>query len=351
MFNLQSSVGSLSSADLLARTRDLARKSQNVEADLLVHLAEIDARKLYAEWAFSSMFEFCVKDLGFSEGAAFSRIFVARAARSLPAMFDALRSGQVHLAGLRILAPHLTGENHGQILARADGKSKREIEELVAALLPQAPVPPTIRRLPTVAPAPLLPLSAAAPPATTAPVLGVPSPQREERRDAVTPLSQESFKIVFTASRETRQTLVTAQALLRHRVPDGDIATILAMALRLLVEHVTKERFGAGRKTRAPRQPALGPASRHIPAAIRRAVFERDGGRCAFVSSDGRRCESIDGLQFDHVDGFARTHAHELDKLRLVCRAHNQHAADQMYGREFMDKARARDDSSLPRGK
>src|SRR5215468_2516672 len=128
MFNLQCSVSSLSSADLLARTRDLARKSQNVEADLLVHLAEIDARKLYAEWAFSSMFEFCVKDLGFSEDAAFNRIFVARAGRSLPAMFDALRSGRVHLFGLRLLAPHLTGENHEEILARAAGKSKREIE-------------------------------------------------------------------------------------------------------------------------------------------------------------------------------------------------------------------------------
>src|SRR5262249_14156643 len=112
MFNLQSNVSSLSSADLLARTRDLSRKSQNVEADLLVHLAEIDGRKLYAEWAFPSMFEFCVKDLGFSEDAAFNRIFVARAGRSLPAMFDALRSGRVHLFGLRLLAPHLTGENH-----------------------------------------------------------------------------------------------------------------------------------------------------------------------------------------------------------------------------------------------
>src|SRR5215813_2864434 len=138
MFNL-SNLSTLSSADLLARTRDLARKSQNVEADLLVHLAEIDARKLYAEWAFPSMFEFCVKDLGFSEGAAFSRIFVARAARMLPAMFDALRSGRVHLAGLRVLAPHPTGENHEQLLARAAGKSKREIEELAAALSPQPP--------------------------------------------------------------------------------------------------------------------------------------------------------------------------------------------------------------------
>jgi 5-methylcytosine-specific restriction endonuclease McrA len=221
----------------------------------------------------------------------------------------------------------------------------------VAALSPQPPVPPTIRKLPATAPAALLPLSAGAPPATTAPVLVVPGPRREERVAVVTPLSEETFKIVFTASRETRQTLVAAQGLLRHRVPDGDIATIVAMALHLLVEHVTKERFGAGRKTRAPWPPAFGPASRNIPAAIRRAVFERDGGRCAFVSSDGRRCESTDGLEIDHVEGFARTHVHEIDKLRLVCRAHNQHAADQMYGREFMDKTRAPDDINLSRDK
>ncbi|HKC60718.1 MAG TPA: hypothetical protein VKB92_11580 [Myxococcales bacterium] len=62
------------------------------------------------------MFEFCVHELHFSEDAAYSRILVARAARRFPAMIEAIRSGQVHLTGLRLLAPHLTAENHREVL-------------------------------------------------------------------------------------------------------------------------------------------------------------------------------------------------------------------------------------------
>jgi len=86
------------------------------------------------------MFAFCISELGFSEDATYSRILVARAGRRLPALVEALRTGQVHLAGLRLLVPHLTLENHGKVLEQAAGKSKRDIEELVARLSPQAPV-------------------------------------------------------------------------------------------------------------------------------------------------------------------------------------------------------------------
>jgi 5-methylcytosine-specific restriction endonuclease McrA len=77
-----------------------------------------------------------------------------------------------------------------------------------------------------------------------------------------------------------------------------------------------------------------------IPDPIKRAVYERDGGRCAFISDDGRRCCETGGLEFDHIDGFAQTHVHDVDRIRLLCRAHNQHAADQLYGRVFMERLR-----------
>src|SRR5882672_11134011 len=79
MMNSHPALESLSSADLLAATRDLVRRSRGVEAELLVHLGEIDERKLYLGCAFPSMFTFCVGELGFSEDAAYNRITVARA--------------------------------------------------------------------------------------------------------------------------------------------------------------------------------------------------------------------------------------------------------------------------------
>jgi 5-methylcytosine-specific restriction endonuclease McrA len=333
MIEFNPAVAVMNDEDLLACTRELARKSCAVEAELLLHLAEIETRRLHSERAFPSMIAFCMKELGFSEGAAANRMFVARAARRLPAILEALGSGKVHLAGLRILVPLLTEENHLEVLAQAAGKSKRDIEELAARLAPRPPVPDAIRKLPRRAA--LLPLSEAVPATTTA----VHRP--EARRPVVAPLSADTFEFKFTGSRELRDKLRKAQDLLRHRVPRGDLAIVFEKALDALIANVMKERFGVGRKPRREQcMDAVVATSPHIPAAMKREVYARDEGRCAFVAEDGRRCCETGGLEFDHIDGLAQTHVHDVKRIRLTCRAHNQHAAEQLYGRVFMERLR-----------
>jgi hypothetical protein len=170
--------------------------------------------------------------------------------------------------------------------------------------------------------------------------------RREERRAVVAPLAEDTFKFQFTGSRACHDKFRQAQDLLRHRIPDGNLATIFEKALDLLIEQVMKERFATGRKARpAPTGDASGSSSRHIPDAIKREVFERDGGRCSFTDEHGRRCGETGALEFDHRDGFARAPVHRADRIRLLCRAHNQHAAERMYGREFMERARASADA------
>jgi 5-methylcytosine-specific restriction endonuclease McrA len=358
---------SLSSAALLAATRELVRKSHVLEAELLVHLGEIDERKLYLACAHPSMFAFCVGELGFSEAAAYDRIMVARAGRRLPALLDAASSGRVHLTGLRLLVPHLTEANQEILLAQAAGKSKREIEELVARVAPQEPAPALAARAPeqgvvevsahTRSAPSAAPTGSGVPPAPglfwTAANGGsfyeqrdAPQPPRRHRPSFV-PIGADQFQIQFTASSAFRDKVVEAQGLLRHRVLDGDLESILGRALDLLIVQVKKERFGVGRRARkaaaeAEMRSADGTSSRHIPDAIKRAVYERDGGRCTFTDERGRRCEETSGLVFDHVEGFARTHRHTVEGIRLLCRAHNQFVAEQMYGRAFMEKARER---------
>ena len=151
MMNSQMVVESLGPSELRSATHQLVRRSHGLEVALLVHLGEIDERKLYLDWSFSSMFGYCVGELGFSEDVACNRISLARAARRMPSILDVVRSGRVHLAGLRLLAPHLTAANKDEVLAEAAGKSKRQIEEVVARLAPQPPVPTIVRKVRTVA--------------------------------------------------------------------------------------------------------------------------------------------------------------------------------------------------------
>ncbi len=293
----------------------------------------------------------------------------------MPAVIAALRSGKVHLAGLRVLVPHLSDINCELLLNEAAGKSKKEIEELAARIAPADPVPSSIKaiRAPAVArPGPdtqhtlsgaVRPSPEATPSIATAPSPAPATPVRTRPREVVAPLSGETFNVRFTATRELRDKLVEAQALLGHRVPDGDLAKVIESAVDLLIAKTKKEKFGVGRKVRVSRPSSKGSdeaaahtpvataplksvpngprtPTRHIPEAIKRAVYERDGGQCTFEDERGRRCSSKRVLEFDHEDGFARTGRHEVETIRLLCRAHNQHAADKIYGRPFMDRAR-----------
>jgi hypothetical protein len=79
---------------------------------------------------------------------------------------------------------------------------------------------------------------------------------------------------------------------------------------------------------------------RHIPAAIRRAVFARDERRCTYTADSGQRCRETQGLELHHSRAFARGGAHSLENVTLRCRAHKYLAAEQDFGREFLELAR-----------
>src|SRR6266545_3528286 len=104
-------LSALTDAELLHTTRCHLQRAHELDADLLLLLGEIDARRLYAEQAFPSMFAFCTGELGFSEDVACNRIAVARLVRRFPRVLDFVRAGQIHLTGLRLLAAHLDEHN------------------------------------------------------------------------------------------------------------------------------------------------------------------------------------------------------------------------------------------------
>ena len=152
-----------------------------------------------------------------------------------------------------------------------------------------------------------------------------PAPRAAE----VKPIAPARYKIQFTVSRETYDKLRRAQDLLRHVVPNGDPATIVGRALGLLLEELERSRIG---KTAYPREAGESKRdSRHVPAAVKRTVWERDGGPCAFRGSHGR-CTETGFLEYHHVVPFASSGETTASNLELRCRAHNQYEADLWFG-------------------
>jgi hypothetical protein len=265
---------------------------------------------------------------------AYHRIVAARAGRAFPLVFEMLADARLNVTTVRLLAPHLTADTHRELLAAASGTSKRQVQELVASRFPQPDVPSSVRALPpVVVPAAVeavpVPVQRAMSPPVSVPVaeFRIPPPPP---RDAITPLAPGRYAVEFTLGATTYEKLQMAQDLLRHAVPSGDTAQVFDRALTALLEDLVRSKFAATDHPRAARTTAPD-QSRHIPAQVKRTVWLRDLGRCAFRAS-GRRCEERGFLEFHHLVPFAMGGAATADNIALRCRAHNSYEAEQVYG-------------------
>jgi 5-methylcytosine-specific restriction endonuclease McrA len=289
------------------------------------------------------MYKYCTEVLRLSESEAYLRIAAARAAGRHPMLLDMLRDGRLHLSGIERLAPILTETNREEVLARAAGRTRRKIEELVAEIAPKPDVPSTMRKLPerreekkATPVLQLRPDGVANHPKTLAPA----------RPAVVKPLAPAKYKIQFTASAGLRDKLERLKALMRSTIPDGDLAAIIEEAITEKLERLESKRFG---KTKAPRKDLKEtntlPSSRYIPAAVKRAVYERDKGQCTYIDPNGRRCTERHRLEFDHRKPYGRGGDHSVSNLRLLCKAHNGYFAERDYGKEVVERYRIKRNS------
>jgi hypothetical protein len=264
---------------------------------------------------------------------AFYRITAARLGRKYPLIFEMLEQGHVHLSGICAIRRHVTIQNHAELLQEIRGKSKRQIEEMLARCFPRADAAERLRRL--------------------------------QRLD---PLSEDRHLLQVTISKELKEKLELARDLMSDANPSGDLAMVLERAITPFIQKLSSRRFGLARGPR-PRTkgvanqrrglrteasvrreslPATGAERatvttdrkrKHIPNQARREVAMRDGLRCTYVSDDGTRCEAKAFLQLDHVIGWAKGGCDGSENLRIRCAAHNQLRAEQEYGTAHVERA------------
>jgi hypothetical protein len=339
--SLERPLDSLSDENLLRRLADLLRQSRRVEPDLVAHIGEVEARRLYARFAAPSMFVYCTDVLHLSEHEAYLRITVARAARAHPEILLLLADGRLHLAAIAKLAPHLTLENRDALLERAVHKTKRQIEEIVADLAPRPDARSLIRRLPApplstfelgpdrvTEPTPRLgPDRVADPSSSLGPGRLRLSPHSaSEPAATIQPLAPARYRVQFTADAALRDTLDRLRVLMRSEVPDGDLAAIIGKPVTEKLERLEAKGHAV---TRAPRKDRsttdTEPSSRHVPAAVRRAVRERDGNRCCYRDAQGHRCPERIRLEFHHRHPHGLGGGHGPDNICLMCAAHNRY--------------------------
>ena len=423
-------VKSLADDQLLSGLASIVHRRNKITAEFLAYLAELDERQLFLDLGYSSLFEYCVEKLQLCESTAGRHIAAARVCRNHPEAIALVASGTLHASALSLLRKHLTPGNVGELFELCSRRSTRKVEELLAARFPRPDVRDLVRRVPTrpggalnvgcsteqalieapsrapsVAPgqAPVEPALHAPPvvpaEASVESLLREPSAERvkvpveapscpraidalrDPRRGTLAaakpprlePLSADRYGVHFTADGEFCVLLERVRGLAGHRLPSGDLLTLVKRGLEAYERELEKERFAVSNKARRSRDvtlasaersapdgptsdissdeletPAVSPPAlptadplktipspgryRYYPAAVKRAVFLRDGRQCTYVSPEGRRCCTRRCLELDHVEPFAVGGEATIENLRLRCRAHNQRYAREYFG-------------------
>ena len=360
-------------------------------ADFLVALADFDRRRGWEALGHANLFSFLHVELRLSNSAAYYRQGAARLLQRFPQLIQPLGDGRLCLSTTGELAKVMTEENQAEVATRFFGLSAREAQEVVAelqsrqvpatrvvvtSLVPWTAAPSTIfdQPQPFLALTPGASLHTDVVPPTPLPTSGVDfggSVRSATPRDDVEPLNSDLRRLHVTVSRQFLRDLEAARGGISHAVPNATTEQVLQAALCLLLEKLAKARGQVKRPRTAvaatptetlagPPAPATQPTAaptatadpiptelpaatestphrrtgsrETIPAAVRRAVWDRDGGRCAWPLDGGGCCGSTHRLELDHVVPWARFGDSTVANLRVACAAHNRLAARQVFG-------------------
>jgi 5-methylcytosine-specific restriction endonuclease McrA len=355
------SLRNLSDHEILSRLQELTRKERALTLNVLLHLIEIERRRLHLKQAYKSMFDYCTTGLGYSASAASRRIRTARCVARFPEVYELLERNEVNLSTVSQVAAILTPDNKNEILPRICGKSQKDVEAIVAESEPRSALPrdrvrsvllqthvPTGVCAGSGATATRDPLGEAS--ATTTPGSRSASEHNRSGREVPTaraggPVRPElgnekrlerHHVIQFSTSVSFMSKVEQARALVWHRIPaNASFEQVFELALDLLIAResaAARQMRRAERLKNTPRVNSKASAKRRerrgrIPNSVRDHVFMRDEGRCTFTQGH-KRCASTTALQIDHIKPLALGGPNTADNLRLLCAYHNRLEAE-----------------------
>ena len=330
----------LSNEELIKNLVCLRQKEREITARVLDYLGEVEARRLFALRGYGSLFEFCIKELRYSEGAAARRISAMRMVKQIPKAQESLKSGEVSLSTLSQLqrfvkakekidkkALHNTNQteasdrsnnvpekqvidnkclsskgahcakgndqqigdkpqiNQAELFEEIKNKSQKQCEELFVKLAPES----------------------------------------DDLHEKTRLVNEQTTEIKFYVDQKLMQKLEKLKQLLSHKNPQPSWQELIEMMADISLGKLDPEqkmtRSNNAAKSMTPKTIAQ---QRYIPSSLRQYVWMRDKGRCSYIDpKSGRKCESKHKLEFDHIRAIGIGGETNKENLRLLCHQHN----------------------------
>jgi len=278
----------LTNKELIERIEILRSKERSIILKFLIHLGELDRRGIYLEQGYSSLFDFCTRKLGYSDGSAYRRVESARCIRNHPELGGSFLKGEVSLSTMAAASKALKTKKTE--VKEIIGKSAREVQTLIAEVLPVQKPKEFIKQIK---------------------VKNEPEEPTETR-----------YEIKFNVSKEVYEEIQAIKAKLSNKL--GGCLSLEKVFIELV------KKFQASPKER--KVSSINENSRYVPVSVKREVTARDKCQCSYVSATGVSCTESHFLHFDYIKPFGIGGKTKTDNLRLLCSRHNQMLAMKIFG-------------------
>jgi HNH endonuclease len=330
-YQINENIQKLSDKDLLTQTDLLAHEHRKNSVLLLRHLREVEVRKLFVDFGFTSMHKYCLKQLRFSEGETQRRLTSARLLTELPEIERKIETGTLNVTNLSKIqsflraekaASHpLTKEQKLELITELEDKSAREVEKELVSLSHQ--------------------------PALLA--------EKFQGANALALLGSEYQKFETTLSKEHQELLAEFKDLYAHELKDSGNGSVLVFLLQKAVQHKKKKLGLLERTSKADKKVEVEveskakpevkkdsnaaplpsaqkvkqtPQRKYIAAHIKKYLWRRAQACCEYRDlKSQRRCDSKLALEIDHVRPLALGGSDKISNLQLLCRTHNSRRA------------------------
>ena len=301
----------LSNQELFSTLATLRSDENKAIADIVLYLSEIDRRGVYRDAGFSSLFTFCTDRLGYSEAGAGRRVRAARCLAKSPEIYSQLKSSAITLCSLSEVATVFTTENQELVLTAIQGASKREAQAIAQSFGAAKPAKRSTIRAKKVLVTPPVEFGNAA---------------------STPPVAEPRYSFSFEVSQEVMDLYTEVRATIGHAKPEE----VFEKALKHFIAQKKQVPRVLSAKVIVKQDRQVAPKSRAVALNTRRAVLERDNYQCSYCAADGTQCRERVGLEIDHIQPYALGGTHEMENLRVLCKAHNGVYAEQVFGRDFI---------------
>ncbi|MGE3973907.1 MAG: HNH endonuclease [Bdellovibrionales bacterium] len=288
-------ISSFSNHQLIKILLTKTQAERNLNLEIIELLEEVDRRKLHHQKGYGSLMEFCVKELKYSESAAYRRISAMRVTRDLPQVKKSLAEGSLNLVTVTKAQTFLNQEKKYQnktydkaerleLFKNLENKSSRECEKV---LIEKSPTLPTIEKIRV--------------------------------------LSDDKTQVTVVLEKKLTDKLEELKKLYSHIHPNPSFAELIdlmandALKKRTALKKATTSRPSVS----SPGEETLRKHTRYIPSQIKRVVWQRDQGKCTYAHA-GKKCDSKFQLEVDHIQPYSLGGLNSIENLRLLCRSHNQ---------------------------